>query len=87
MKTMITAILMLITIITAPFPAKAGEPQPKTEQPAPAQEQEAEKQHTATIVTARMGEKYIYMEIEDKGEKIWIATIPSFLGGEVKAGD
>jgi hypothetical protein len=87
MKTMKTTILMMILLVTSICPAAGEQQQPQPEKQPPVIEQEPEKQHTATIVEARKGEKYIYLELEETGNKIWIATMPSYLGGEVKTGD
>ncbi len=87
MKIMNTAMPMLMLLVTPIYSAADEQQPPQTEKQPPVIEQEPEKQHTATIVEARKGEKYIYLEIEETGSKTWIATIPSFLGGEVKTGD
>jgi len=85
MKTvMLTLILMLVPFLTA---AQEKSTQPEPQAPEQAQEAETEKQHIATIVDSRKGDKYIYLELEETGTKTWIATIPSFLGGDVNTGD
>ncbi|MBI5666280.1 MAG: hypothetical protein HZC49_14495 [Nitrospirae bacterium] len=75
--------ILLIALLLTPALLAANEP----EQQQPVKDQETEKQHTASIVEASKGEKYIYLEVEESGNKTWIATLPSFLGGEVKPGD
>ena len=86
MKIMKTAMLVLLMLLTpiCPSAQEQQQPQPEKQQ---VKEPGPEKQHTATIVEARKGEKYIYLELEEAGTKTWIATIPAFLGGEVKTGD
>lgn len=80
----LTLILMLVPILSA---AEEKNNQPEQQAPEQARGPETEKEHIATIVDSRHGETYIYLELEEAGNKTWIATVPSFLGGEVKAGD
>jgi hypothetical protein len=87
MNIMKTAILILIILFTSICSADQEQQQPQPEKQQPVKEQEPEKQHTAAIVDVLKGEQYLYLELEESGNKTWIATLPSFLGGEVKAGD
>lgn len=87
MNKMKTAILMLIILVTSICSADQEQQQPQSEKQPPVKELEPEKQHTAAIADVRKGEQYLYLELEESGNKTWIATIPSFLGGEVKTGD
>lgn len=50
-------------------------------------EQQAEEVHVGTVIESQIGGKYLYLNVDSNGEKIWMATLPAFLGGKVSSGD
>ncbi len=94
MKTLKIAALFVTLFITPAWLLAGNQDQKQTEdknqtelQQPTEQQLQPETQHVGSILESITEGKYIYLKLDDMGEKIWIATYPAFLGGEVAVGD